>query len=194
MSELSIREQFVAYPLDGGLLFFHPQSGVHLRLHGDSFAHHQRQAPRVVMFGITNECNLQCSFCSRDTSQASQWTEDSAFSLLQGLAQAGTLEVAFGGGEPFAFPDFAALLKRLHTETALALHVTTNGTLIDRDSWPSFAGLFGQVRVSIYNKNTWKRCSNVFREYDQLWGANVLVDDATLETLPELLEELHLAG
>lgn len=188
------RDQFVAYPLDGGLLYFHPQTGTHLRLEGDSLGHLCRQAPRVVMFGITNECNLKCSFCSRDTSAQSVWSENSAFDLLAGLAQAGTLEVAFGGGEPFAFPQFATLLRRLHTETALALHVTTNGTLITEASWPEFAGLFGQVRVSIYNNRTWRRCSELFRISKQLWGANILVDDDNLDTLPELLAKLHTAG
>ena len=87
------------------------------------------------MFGITNRCNLTCDFCSRDTSRQSAWTVDSAALVLQGLAAAGTLEVAFGGGEPFAFRGFPELLSELHRTTRLAMHVTTNGTLLDARSF-----------------------------------------------------------
>ncbi len=188
------RDAFRSYPLQEGLLFFHPESGTHLRFHGDTLRHFRREAPRVIMFGITNACNLKCSFCSRDQEISSLWTEKSAFALLSGLWAKGSLEVAFGGGEPFAFPAFAPLVQRLHRETSLALHVTTNGTLITKDTWPQYAGLFGQVRISIYNQTTWKRCSELFRDSKQLWGANLLVDDQALDSLGTLLNDLHAAG
>jgi MoaA/NifB/PqqE/SkfB family radical SAM enzyme len=54
------------------------------------------------MFGITNACNLACAFCSRDTARPSAWTVETAAAALRGLHDAGTLEIAYGGGEPFA--------------------------------------------------------------------------------------------
>ena len=195
MSRTSIvRDRFREFPLDGGLLLFHPPTGTNIRLRGAPVRNFRRSAPRVVMFGITNACNLSCEFCSRDVASRSLWSVDSAFAVLEGMARAGTLEVAFGGGEPFVFPGFAALLRRLHAETALALHVTTNGALIREDSWREYAGLLGQVRVSIYDDHVWRRCASVFRSYGQRWGANLLVDDAALDGLSELLGELARAG
>jgi hypothetical protein len=146
------------------------------------------------MFGITNDCNLSCAFCSRDQSRASRWTVESAFEVLRDLASAGVLEVAFGGGEPFVFPGFAALVARLHDETPLALNVTTNGTQLDHATWAPFAGRFGQVRVSIYGDTVWRRCAELFVATGQRWGANILVDDAACAALPAVLEDLAAAG
>jgi hypothetical protein len=43
------------------------------------------------------------------------------------LDGAGALGIGFGGGEPTLYPGFAALCRRIHAETDLALSVTTHG-------------------------------------------------------------------
>src|ERR1700755_243664 len=129
--DLPVRHRFRGFPLDGALLFFQPSSGTSVRVESDRTRHFQRRAPRVVMFGVTNRCNLACSFCSRDVARSSSWTVQTATEMLRGLARMGTLEVAFGGGEPFAFKGFAELVQELHQTTALALNVAANGTLLD---------------------------------------------------------------
>ena len=185
---------FRSYSLDGARLFFHPRSGTSIRVCNDATASERRRAPRVAMFGITNACNLSCNFCSRDVSRKSAWSVASAFDALKGLADAGTLEVAFGGGEPFAFRGFAKLIAKLSDETPLALHVTTNGTLLTEDSWPAFAKRFGQVRLSIYDDSTWRRCAALFAKTGQRWGVNLLVEDATLSSLARQLKAFADAG
>ncbi len=146
------------------------------------------------MFGITNDCNLSCGFCSRDLGAPGHWTAESAFEVLRDLGRAGVLEVAFGGGEPFAFPRFEELIDRLYRETSLALNVTTNGTLLDAETWARFAGRLGQVRVSLYGDKAWVRCAELFQATGQQWGANVLVDDEALLGLPATLKALQAAG
>lgn len=188
------RDRFRAHALDGALHFFHPRSGTHVRFQGPRTARMRRTAPRVVMFGITNECRLSCAFCSRDKRRESLWTADSAFEVLRDLAAEGVLEVAFGGGEPFEFPQFPELITRLHDQTPLALHVTTNGTVLDRFTWPPFIGRFGQVRVSLYGDTTWRRCAELFAATGQRWGADILVDDQACATLAERLKSLASAG
>lgn len=194
MTVLDLRDRFRPYALDGAVQYFHPRSGTHVRIAGSHTHHVRKTAPRVVMFGITNACNLACPFCSRDERRESRWTEDSAFAALRDLSRAGALEVAFGGGEPFVFPRFPELITRLHAQTPLALNVTTNGTLLDRTTWAPFAGKFGQVRVSIYGDSVWRRCAELFAETGQLWGANILVDNASTATLPATLADLAAAG
>ena len=104
----SVRDRFRAFPLDDALLFFQPSTGTSVRVQNERTEGLRRRAPRVAMFGITNRCNLTCDFCSRDTSRERAWTVESAALVLQGLSSGGTLEVAFGGGEPFAFRGFPA--------------------------------------------------------------------------------------
>jgi hypothetical protein len=185
---------FRAVPMHGAMLYFDRATGTHIRIASPATAMCRRQAPRVVMFGITNACNLDCDFCSRDRGRDSRWTVESAFDALHDLAEAGTLEVAFGGGEPFVFPGFAHLLAKLREETPLALHVTTNGSLISTERWQKYVGLLDMVRLSIYDEPTWRTAAGTLTASRQKWGANILVDDNRIERLPELLAELAAAG
>jgi hypothetical protein len=184
---------FRAVPLDGALLFFQPTTGTHLRVETDATRHLVQRAPRVVMFGITNACNLRCHFCSRDTARPNQWTVATAAAALRDLGEAGTLEVAFGGGEPLAFAGFADLVAELAETTQLAVHVTTNGILLP-SRWAGLAGKLGIVRLSVYDDPRWREAAAVLATSAQRWGANVLVDDTALRTLPELLAELAALG
>ncbi|MBK9036711.1 MAG: radical SAM protein [Myxococcales bacterium] len=188
------RRQFRAHALDGAALFFQPATGVHVRVATAATRALRRQAPRVAMFGITNACNLTCGFCSRDVARPSAWTVATAAAALRGLHDAGTLEVAYGGGEPFAFRGFAELVAELDATTALAQHVTTNGTLIRAATWAPFAGRLGQVRLSIYDDVPWRPAVEVLAGAGQRWGANLLVDAAALPTLPARLADLAARG
>ncbi|HEU4536372.1 MAG TPA: radical SAM protein [Polyangiaceae bacterium] len=184
------RAQFRPFALDGARLYFQPATGTHLRVQNAATRDSRRAAPRVVMFGITNACNLDCDYCSRDRGRHSRWTVPNALAALRGLARAGALEVAFGGGEPFAFRGFAELVAELYATTPLALHATSNGALIRPETWPAFAGRLGQVRLSLHDDVTWRGGARVLAEHGQLWGANLIVDDAALPGLPARLAEL----
>lgn len=180
--------------LDGAELWFHPRSGTHVRVDAHATRDRRRTAPRVVMFGITNACNLTCTYCSRDVGKPSTWTVDSAATVLEDLAAAGVLEVAFGGGEPFAFRGFAELLQRLHRTTPLALNVTTNGTLLTAELLARVGPLFGQVRLSLHENVAWRRAAELLQQAGVRWGPNVLVDGRTLDELPALLAEVATLG
>jgi hypothetical protein len=188
------RQRFREHPLDGAMLYFQPARGVHVRVQGPATAAQRRRAPRVAMFGITNACNLACAFCSRDTARPSAWTVDAAASALRGLDAAGTLEVAYGGGEPFAFRGFAELVAEIDATTTLAQHVTTNAALIRPATWSQFAGRLGQVRISIYDSIDWRPAAATLAMHGQRWGANRIVDPGALATLPALLAELAAHG
>ena len=188
------RHAFRDYALDGALLRFHPASGTNVRIENSATQHLRRVVPRVAMFGITNLCNLSCDFCSRDVQRESAWTVASAAQVLRDLSHAGVLEVAFGGGEPFAFRGFADLVDELHDTTPLALNVTSNGLLIREKNFERYAHRLGQVRLSIYEDPRWRDAAQVLSSYGQKWGANLLVDTEALRTLPALLAQLAALG
>ena len=194
MSALPDRHSLRAHPLDGAMLFFQPSTGLHVRVGGEATRTLRRSAPRVVAFGITNRCNLSCDFCSRDRAMPSRWTRAGALAVLRELDAAGVLEVAFGGGEPFLFPEFLELLQDLHQQTQLALNVTTNGTRIDAHTAAALKPLVGVVRLSIYPDNPWRKAADHLSRAGVGWGANVLVDGPCLATLPDLLTELQQLG
>lgn len=176
------------------MLWFQPATGLNVRWDGDLTRSLQRTAPRVVMFGITNHCNLACHFCSRDLHATSAWTLDSAYSMLAGLARAGVLEVAFGGGEPLAFKGIETLIARLGRDTSLALHVTTNGSLLTPARLDQLAPWLGEIRLSIYDDNHWPASCELLAQKAVRFAANVLVSPARMAALPALLQRLAALG
>jgi MoaA/NifB/PqqE/SkfB family radical SAM enzyme len=171
------------FALDGALLLFDRDSGLTALCDGDETAHLTMRAPRVVQFAITNACNLACTFCSRDVESRSAWTADDAFTLLRDLDDAGTLEVAFGGGEPLVFKGFVRLVERLHRETRLAVSLTTNGTRLTAGVARALAPVVGQVRLSIYDDVDAGPPLAALRGSGARFGVNWLV---TPERLPSL--------
>lgn len=182
------------FTLDGALLLFDRDRGINVLCEGPEFARHRQRAPRSVQFAITNACNLACRFCSRDTSARSTWTADEAFMLLADLARAGVLEVAFGGGEPFAFRGFVELVARLYDETPLAVHVTTNGLLLQASLLAALRGKLGELRLSLYDDNAWRRSIALLLDAGMRFGVNLLVLPERLPTLEVLVFELLERG
>lgn len=194
LPSIALRDAWREHPLDGARLWFHPESGTHVRRDGPETRHLRRVAPRVVLFGVTNRCNLTCSFCSRDLAAGSAWTVDGAFEVLRDLAAAGVLEVAFGGGEPLAFPGFDDLLARLAAETPLALHVTTNGTLLTPARLDHLRPVLGELRLSLYDDVPWAERVALLAASGLRFGANVLVTAPRVAALPDMLERLARLG
>lgn len=188
------RDAFRAFPLDGALLLFRPRDGASVRVTSPRTRALRRRAPRVVSFGLSHACNLRCGFCSRDASIADRWDTDQAATLLETLASAGTQEVAFGGGEPLAFRGFESLLERLHRTTSLALHVTTNGTLVDAERARRLAPFLGEVRVSVYEHARSLDAIATLHDAGVRVCANLLVTPHALPTLPLVLQQLAAAG
>jgi MoaA/NifB/PqqE/SkfB family radical SAM enzyme len=178
------------FPLDGALLLFDRDTGMNARCEGPETAHLRQRAPRALQFALTNRCNLACTFCSRDVEARSAWTADSAFEVLHGLAEAGVLEVAFGGGEPWVFPRFEELVCRLYAETPLAVSFTTNGLALTPRRLAAIRGRYGQCRLSLYEDNHWRRKVAALADADARFGVNYLVTPERLESLERVVLEL----
>ena len=164
------------------------------RCEGEETTHLRMRAPRVVQFGITNRCNLSCHFCSRDLAADSQWTVDSAFEVLSGLARHGVLEVAFGGGEPFVFKGFPTLVRRLWEETPLAVNVTTNGVALTPERIRACKDLLGELRVSLYEDNNWRSTIRMLATERVRFGVNWLVIPGQLPAVEARILELVAMG
>ena len=197
LSEVPVPYEFRSlrrFALDDAILLFDRDTGMNVLCDGPEYVGLRQWCPRVVQFGITNRCNLACEFCSRDLTMASRWTNDSAFTFLSELADWGVLEVAFGGGEPFVFPGFVDLVRRLHDETALGVNVTTNGLRLSRAMLDAMAGCVGQLRLSLYDDNDWPRRVAELAQSDVRFGVNYLVTPRRLPGLEDVVLELAHLG
>ena len=73
--------------------------------------------------GLTNECNLACSFCYRDPTRTDRLSLDQVKSLMERLP---VRSVNLGTGENGMHPDFKAILGYLRTQR-VKLTITSNG-------------------------------------------------------------------
>jgi hypothetical protein len=182
------------FALDGALLLFDRRTGLTAICDGPETAHLRMRAPRVVQFAITNACNLACTFCSRDASAESAWSAESAFAMLRDLAAEGTLEVAFGGGEPLVFKGFADLVRRLDEETALAVSLTTNGTGLTDARVAELVPHVGQIRLSLYDDIDHRPIVARLAAHRARFGVNWLVTPARLSRVEDLAFDLLSRG
>src|ERR1700757_3862314 len=73
--------------------------------------------------GLTNECNLACSFCYRDPTRADRLSLDDVKAVMERLP---VRSVNLGTGENGMHPDFKAILAYLQTKS-VKLTITSNG-------------------------------------------------------------------
>ena len=95
--------------------------------------------PRFSLgLGLTNECNLACSFCYRDPSRTDRLTLDTVSEVLAALP---VRSVNLGTGENGMHPEFRAMLALLRAQP-VKLTITSNGhsiAVLDDDDLRSFA-------------------------------------------------------
>jgi radical SAM protein with 4Fe4S-binding SPASM domain len=77
----------------------------------------------AVGLGLTNECNLACSFCYRDPTRADRLSLDQVKEVMEGLP---VRSVNLGTGENGMHPEFKAILAYLQTKP-VKLTITSNG-------------------------------------------------------------------
>jgi len=73
--------------------------------------------------GLTNECNLACSFCYRDPSRTDRLSLDQVKAVMERLA---VRSVNLGTGENGMHPEFKEILAYLRTQS-IKLTITSNG-------------------------------------------------------------------
>src|ERR1700758_313668 len=73
--------------------------------------------------GLTNECNLSCSFCYRDPTRTDRLSLDQVKSVMERLP---VHSVNLGTGENGMHPDFKSILTYLRTKP-VKLTITSNG-------------------------------------------------------------------
>jgi len=93
----------------------------HKRIPISSFA--GSDAGIALGLGLTNECNLSCSFCYRDPARTDRLTLEQVKSVMQALPIG---SVNLGTGENGMHPDFRAMLAYLRAQP-VKLTITSNG-------------------------------------------------------------------
>lgn len=111
----------------------------------------------VISVRCTEACNFDCPFCEYRRSNGTDRSKLSPDSILcfcdaveaRLKGQAGRALIVWIGGEPFAWPEIAAVTATIKERVGLDVGVVTNGSAIARrvlGRWPS---LFDEVTISV---------------------------------------------
>jgi radical SAM protein with 4Fe4S-binding SPASM domain len=91
-------------------------------------------APLYIAWEVTLQCNARCLHCYSNSGPGvqhpQQLSTNEALRIIDQLAEAGLLILAFSGGEPLIRRDIFGLIKRA-VENALVVNLASNGALID---------------------------------------------------------------
>jgi len=91
-------------------------------------------APFLVVWNLTDACNLQCRHCYQRAGlqKSDELSTLEKLRVVEELADAGVVSIAFSGGEPLMARDFFEVASKVKKE-GMYLAVATNGTLITSD-------------------------------------------------------------
>ncbi len=116
----------------------------------------------VVLWRVTERCDLACAFCAYDRTlrrtrrvASAQRVLDFAQTLISHRCATGArVLVSFLGGEPLSWPPLAEVTRVFRKQHGLALSLTTNGTRLAR---PAVRALlienYSEVTVSVDGLN-----------------------------------------
>lgn len=101
-------------------------------------------AGRLVLWELTNHCNLACAHCctlsSPQVSRQNDVGLDQALAAIRDFGPSHVTEVTFTGGEAMVRRDFTVIVEEA-CKQAVDVFIATNGTLLNDDKISRLAGL-----------------------------------------------------
>ena len=154
--------------------------------------------PRTVSIALTNACNLSCDYCYAEKYPAQLSINDLQLITKQ-LDKLGTLEITFGGGEPFLYKNITEICEWIWTNTSLGVTITTNGFNLSEPIIESISKYVSFIRFSIdgidpYFQSVRKKPLNELLEIIEYtcgripFGINCTVRPGKLNNLIDVIE------
>lgn len=180
-----------------GLHFYDRETGLHVLFDEYSVSPKERdEGPATISIALTNACDLSCGFCYAPKTRHAL-SPDEVVHWCSELATVGTLEVAFGGGEPTLYRKLPQLCRTIWSETDLGVSITTHGQRLTDELVRALQGAVSLVRVSIdapephYSSVRGCPLQVVVKNLEQLagripLGINTVVNCRTLPHLDEM--------
>lgn len=134
--------------------------------------HFSQDKKPVVVWNVTQRCNLHCAHCyadSHDKDYPDELSTEEGLRLIGQLAEFGVPTVLFSGGEPLSRPDLLDLATAAR-DAGLRTVLSTNGTLIDDEKAAAIADAgFSYVGISF---------DGIGALHDKMRGKKGAYDDA----------------
>lgn len=139
-------------PEHGGTVYFNPRNGDKLHFFREqvNFDNYIATAPELVDIKLTDWCDLGCKFCYQDSTRKGLHAPYQVISrTLMDLSLNNVFEVALGGGEPMAHPDFARILDKCLELDIVPNFTTRNYKALSTPEFAAYADKCGSIGVSI---------------------------------------------
>ncbi len=179
------------------------------------------QPPLHIRLKPTNICNHKCDYCAytkeglqlgRDMLTTSFIPKDKMMEIVEDIIEMDVKAVTFsGGGEPFCYPYFLDVLKRLASSNVRFASLT-NGSLLNGEIAEIFANSGTWIRVSIdgYDGESYSKIRSVpVGEFDKviknmydfkklggqcLLGVSIVVDTVNADNIFDLITQIKDTG
>jgi MoaA/NifB/PqqE/SkfB family radical SAM enzyme len=160
--------------------------------------------PELVSIALLNPCDLKCPFCYAPKSPH-RLEPEFVIDVCRQFAAIGTLEVAFGGGEPMLYVGLGSLCRRIWMDTDLGISLTTHGHHLTEQLIDELTGCVSVIRVSIdgpepiYSALRARPLADLLLKLRHVTeriplGINTVVNEATLPVLDDLAEIVRELG
>lgn len=160
--------------------------------------------PELLSIALLNPCDLKCPFCYAPKSNH-RLSAEFVFDVCKQFSALGTLEVAFGGGEPTLYSGLGELCRRIWTETDLGISLTTHGHHLTKTLVDELVAYVSIIRVSIdgpepiYSLLRGRSLADLLPKLSHAaerlpLGINTVVNRTTLPLLDDLAEIVRELG
>jgi len=87
--------------------------------------------PSSVYLGLSYLCNMHCEHCyAIGSDRSASLTQEEVFRLIDELDQLFCCNIIFGHGEPFIYPNFFDVLRKIKSKRINSI-IMTNGSVLD---------------------------------------------------------------
>lgn len=105
---------------------------------------------RTAHFSVTSRCNLRCIHCLISQQELPELTNFEILSCIEQLADLGTEQINFSGGEVFTRLDFVEIIKYARANN-IVVSMNSNGILINEEKARYLAEIgIDTVAISLY--------------------------------------------
>ncbi len=127
---------------------------------------------RVIVWRITQDCNMKCLFCSYSTQVFRKRDNANEKDIIRFVEILGEYKknsdkeilVSWIGGEPFLWKNIIPFSQRLKNEFGIKISTTTNGLLLSSKELQE--GVVDSFSEIVFSLDGFKECHDRVRQYD----------------------------
>jgi organic radical activating enzyme len=174
-------------PVYGHWVVYNKANGTKLRVRFNQQPASDRSSfPELVDIGIGDYCPFNCAFCYTDSTVEGKWASTTAIcDIVRELGQLGTLEVAFGGGEPTLHPELDTILLNCEYSHITPNMTTKNLTWLSDSKSMALIKRFGAIAFSVQTAKEVQALVSVIKKVRAAGGTTQFTAQVVVGAIPE---------